>query len=61
MIVALKVKPQSYDDLALITGLGRRVVSEWLAEFLQRGMVVAAERRLDKRGYLTVKAFSWAY
>lgn len=59
LILALKSGSHSYDDLCMMTMLGKSTVAKWIKEWEAEGAVHVSGWALDGRGYPTVKKFSW--
>lgn len=56
---ALHSKPNSLDDLVVVSRLAKPTVARYVKELMYGGMLRVAGWALDSRGYPTIRQFGW--
>ena len=59
MTVALKTNPQTYEQLATVSGLQKPAVATWVKSLRAAGMIHVAQWLPDTRGCLRKPVFGW--
>lgn len=59
MQMALQTKPQSLDDLVVVSGLAKPTVTRYIKEMQVVALVHVGGWARDTRGYPTIRQFSW--